>query len=103
MIENNNWCCIDDRCSYGRLLMKNVLNFGESSTDDVSLVLIGSANTSQPHYASFLNTGESHRYNFTIGASPSFVRVVMAYTDYPRCFGRCGCRSCSKLSPGMMY
>ena len=69
--------------------MKNVLNFGASTLNPITLFFVGSVDSSQPHYVEMTYTGEINQYTFTSNdATAGNIRVTLSYTDY---FGVSGC------------
>ena len=74
---------------YGRIQMDKVLNFGgASSRSPLSLFVVGSVNSSQPHYASIRNKTQVDSYAFTTPSSgQTSIRVTLCYTDYPAASG----------------
>ena len=69
--------------------MDKVLNFGgASSRSPLSLFVVGSVNSSQPHYASIRNKTQVDSYAFTTPSSgQTSIRVTLCYTDYPAASG----------------
>ena len=66
---------------YGKIRLSDVLNFGESTNDPISLFVKGDVNESSPMYASIDSTLEVDRF-YIIAPSPSSpIRVTMTYTD----------------------
>eukprot|EP01039_Chlorochromonas_danica_P002662 gene2662-2907_t len=66
---------------YGRIEMSAVLQFGSQATmNPLNLFVVGSKNSSYPHYTQFLGTGGVRLYTVTTSGA-STVRVVLCYTD----------------------
>ena len=65
---------------YGRVQLNRVLHNGDSSTNPLSLLVIGNFDSSGPHYAQLDTTSQSITYSFTTGSNPSSIKVVLAYT-----------------------
>lgn len=68
---------------YGKIRLDDVLNFGDSSTDPISLFVRGSANTSSPYYVSIDSTHQMDTYTFRTSTSTiqPRIRITLAYTD----------------------
>lgn len=75
---------------YGRIQLNKVLNFAQSTTDPITLFVLGAANSSQPNYVELTNSDNAHSYTFVTSATTAAVRVTLAYTDY---FGSSGTSS----------
>lgn len=74
---------------YGRIRLDNVLNFGVSSTDPISLFVRGTVNTSSPYYASIDSSLQVDTYKFRTSTSSvqPHIRVTLAYTDHYAAIG----------------
>mmetsp|Transcript_13835 Transcript_13835/g.22922 ORF Transcript_13835/g.22922 Transcript_13835/m.22922 type:complete len:915 (+) Transcript_13835:97-2841(+) len=66
---------------YGKIRLSDVLNFGESTNDPITLFVKGDTNTASPMHASLSSTLVTHRYYIVAPSSPSSIRVTMTYTD----------------------
>lgn len=68
---------------YGRIQLHKVLNFGQSSTNPISLFVRGSADTSSPYYAQISTLSEVDTYTFHTSSSSTqpTIRITLAYTD----------------------
>eukprot|EP00595_Chromulina_sp_UTEXLB2642_P002940 CAMPEP_0196764748 /NCGR_PEP_ID=MMETSP1095-20130614/6785_1 /TAXON_ID=96789 ORGANISM="Chromulina nebulosa, Strain UTEXLB2642" /NCGR_SAMPLE_ID=MMETSP1095 /ASSEMBLY_ACC=CAM_ASM_000446 /LENGTH=555 /DNA_ID=CAMNT_0042121107 /DNA_START=844 /DNA_END=2511 /DNA_ORIENTATION=+ len=68
---------------YGLIQLDGVLNFGQSSTNPLSLFVVGAAYSSSSHYAE-LSSNSQTSYSFTTSSSTDqTIRITLAYTDYP--------------------
>jgi hypothetical protein len=77
---------------YGRIQMSEVLNFGISSSTPLNLFLVGSSNSSMPHYAALQNGTDVN--TFTVRPSTNGgVRVTFSYTDAPGVAGAADVRT----------
>lgn len=68
---------------YGRIRLSDVLNFGESTNNPLTLFVRGDTNESSPLYASLADTVTVDRYYVVASSSSSPIRVTMTYTDVP--------------------
>jgi hypothetical protein len=67
---------------YGKIRLSDVLNFGESTSNPITLFVKGDTNVASPMHASLSNTFVTHRYFIVAPPSdPSSIRVTMTYTD----------------------
>jgi hypothetical protein len=68
---------------FGRIRLSNVLNFGPSSTNPISLFVRGAADSTSPYYASLETESQVDTYIFlTSSSSPQpSIRVTLAFTD----------------------
>lgn len=67
---------------YGRVQLDRVLNFGSSSTDPLSLFVIGDVDSSSSNYAQLTTNSETIYYSFKVNKKVP-VRVTLTYSDYP--------------------
>mmetsp|Transcript_7504 Transcript_7504/g.11144 ORF Transcript_7504/g.11144 Transcript_7504/m.11144 type:complete len:795 (-) Transcript_7504:176-2560(-) len=79
----------DDNQGYGRAQLNAALSFSNSTLDGLSLFVLGSASSSEPHYVEMTTESPPHTYTFTTQdiKKLSAVRVTLSYTDY---FGTVG-------------
>lgn len=66
---------------YGKIRLSNVLNFGESTNNPISLFVVGDTNAASPHFASLSSTDVMDRYYIVAHSEPSPIRVTLTYTD----------------------
>ena len=66
---------------YGKIRLSNVLNFGESTSNPLSLFVKGDTDASSPLYASITSTGTVDRFYIIASSPASPIRVTMTYTD----------------------
>ncbi len=67
---------------YGRVTLKDVLNFGASDGSELTLIIRGTPKTSpvSPYYAE-VSQGTSNVINFRTSANPGQIRITLAWTD----------------------
>ena len=65
---------------YGRIQLNQVLHNGNSTTNPISLFVIGNVDSSGPHFAQLVNQSQSITYTFTTGYNPTSIKIVLAYT-----------------------
>lgn len=69
---------------YGRVTLKNVLNFAESEGNSVSLLVRGAAFADSEYYVQLENSGDSDLYFFSTDPDEDHpLRITLAYTDVP--------------------
>ena len=75
----------DNVQGYGRIQLDRVLNFGTSSTNPISLFVLGGATIADDNYAELTTTSETATHTFTTSSSSNqpAIRVTFAYTDEP--------------------
>jgi hypothetical protein len=68
---------------YGRIRLSNVLNFGASSANPLTLFVRGAVETSSPFYAALTSPSQVDSYSFQTSSSSetALLRVTLAYTD----------------------
>jgi hypothetical protein len=70
---------------YGRIRLSNVLNFGTSTSEPISLFVMGASDSSSPYYAALTSSAQVDSYSFqtppSTTATPAPLRVTLAYTD----------------------
>jgi len=72
---------------YGRIKLDEVLNFGQSSADGITLQVIGDVDSSSPYYREIQTVGDVHTFTITTSGESHPIRITMAYTDYPGATG----------------
>jgi hypothetical protein len=65
---------------YGRIQLNLVLNFGPSSSDPLSLFVVGDSSSTSPSFKQFTLSGQVHSYTFRV-ATTQTVRITLAYSD----------------------
>lgn len=68
---------------YGKVRLSNILNFGPSSANPITLFVRGAAEMSSPYYASIDTGSQVDTYTFLTSSSSSQpkIRVTLAFTD----------------------
>lgn len=72
---------------YGRIQLNKVLNFGNQSTDPITLFVVGSANSSHPELGAILkkiNDTKTYTFKTSNRATQGPIRVTLVYSDFPQ-------------------
>lgn len=73
---------------FGRVQIDKVLNFGASSSNPMTLFVVGAATNAGSNYAEFSSSSDAdYTHDFVTGSSTTELRVTMAYTDSPGTVG----------------
>lgn len=66
---------------YGRINLRNIINFYESDPNNLSLFVMGSSNTSSKYYKSIDTLTQVDSYELHVANDISELRVTLVYTD----------------------
>ena len=79
---------VNYEAGFGRIQIDKVMNFGASSSNPMTLYVVGAATNTGSNYEEFSSSSDSdYTHTFVTGTTTTELRVTMAYTDSPGTVG----------------